>query len=184
MGTRSTGSLCLLSFFPSAFSWMTPSSWWKTSSVITGFRKAKADRFQRLPWRRLTKSEIRPSWQPWPVIAAILPMAFVSGLMGPYMRPIPVGASAAMVFSLMVAFLVTPWATLRLLNPETEAAHSQEGRSTKAYRRVMSALINNPRSERVFSSPSSSCFLASLSLFAFKAVRVKMLPLTTRASSR
>ena len=40
------------------------------------------------------------------VIAAILPMAFVSGLMGPYMRPIPVGASAAMIFSLLVAFLV------------------------------------------------------------------------------
>ena len=49
------------------------------------------------------------------VIAAILPMAFVSGLMGPYMRPIPVGASAAMIFSLLVAFIVTPWASLRLL---------------------------------------------------------------------
>ena len=43
------------------------------------------------------------------VIAALLPMAFVSGLMGPYMRPIPVGASAAMIFSLLVAFIVSPW---------------------------------------------------------------------------
>ena len=51
------------------------------------------------------------------VIAAILPMAFVGGLMGPYMRPIPVGASAAMVFSLLVAFIVTPWASLRLIRP-------------------------------------------------------------------
>jgi len=49
------------------------------------------------------------------VIAAIIPMAFVRGLMGPYMRPIPVGASAAMVFSLIVAFIVTPWASFRLL---------------------------------------------------------------------
>jgi multidrug efflux pump subunit AcrB len=49
------------------------------------------------------------------VIAAILPMAFVGGLMGPYMRPIPIGASAAMVFSLLVAFIVTPWASIRLL---------------------------------------------------------------------
>ena len=49
------------------------------------------------------------------VVAAILPMAFVGGLMGPYMRPIPVGASAAMVFSLLVAFVVTPWAAVRLL---------------------------------------------------------------------
>ena len=51
------------------------------------------------------------------VVAAILPMAFVGGLMGPYMRPIPVGASAAMVFSLVVAFVVTPWAAVRLLKP-------------------------------------------------------------------
>ena len=50
------------------------------------------------------------------VIAAILPMAFVRGLMGPYMRPIPVGASAAMLFSLIVAFVVSPWAALRLLH--------------------------------------------------------------------
>jgi multidrug efflux pump subunit AcrB len=49
------------------------------------------------------------------VVAAILPMAFVGGLMGPYMRPIPVGASAAMLFSLLVAFIVTPWAAERLL---------------------------------------------------------------------
>ena len=49
------------------------------------------------------------------VIAAILPMAFVGGLNGPYLRPIPVGASAAMVFSLLVAFVVTPWAAARLL---------------------------------------------------------------------
>jgi len=51
----------------------------------------------------------------WAVIAAILPMAFVGGLMGPYMRPIPVGASAAMIFSLLIAFIVTPWAGVRLL---------------------------------------------------------------------
>src|SRR4029078_2986638 len=49
------------------------------------------------------------------VIAAIIPMAFVRGLMGPYMRPIPVGASAAMIFSLLVAFIVTPWASLPAL---------------------------------------------------------------------
>src|SRR5690606_28608943 len=51
------------------------------------------------------------------VVAAILPMAFVGGLMGPYMRPIPVGATAAMLFSLAVAFIVTPWAAVRILAP-------------------------------------------------------------------
>src|SRR6516165_2707519 len=49
------------------------------------------------------------------VVGAILPMAFVGGLMGPYMRPIPVGATAAMLFSLTVAFVVTPWAAVRIL---------------------------------------------------------------------
>jgi multidrug efflux pump subunit AcrB len=115
------------------------------------------------------------------VIAAILPMAFVSGLMGPYMRPIPVGASAAMLFSLAVAFLVTPWAGLRLLNAEAEAAHTQEGRSTKVYRRVMSALINDPRKRKRFLLAVVILLLAALSLFAFKAVRVKMLPFDNKS---
>ncbi len=61
------------------------------------------------------------------VVAAILPMAFVGGLMGPYMRPIPIGASAAMVFSLVVAFIVTPWAAVRLL----EAAQWPRRRARK-----------------------------------------------------
>jgi len=56
------------------------------------------------------------------VVAAILPMAFVGGLMGPYMRPIPIGASAAMMFSLMVAFVVTPWAAVRILKPSAARA--------------------------------------------------------------
>jgi multidrug efflux pump subunit AcrB len=58
------------------------------------------------------------------VIAAILPMAFVGGLMGPYMRPIPVGASAAMLFSLAIAFIVTPWAAFRLLRGEQGKVHA------------------------------------------------------------
>ncbi len=74
------------------------------------------------------------------VIAAILPMAFVRGLMGPYMRPIPVGASAAMLFSLIVAFVVSPWSALRLLRHYAERPseeHEVEGWSTKFYRRIM-----------------------------------------------
>ena len=77
------------------------------------------------------------------VIAAILPMAFVRGLMGPYMRPIPVGASAAMMFSLLVAFIVTPWASLRLLEAE-KTPHGEESWTTRLYRRVMTPLIHSP----------------------------------------
>ena len=60
------------------------------------------------------------------VIAAILPMAFVGGLMGPYMRPIPVGATAAMLFSLLVAFIVTPWASLRLIKKNDRRARPSQ----------------------------------------------------------
>ena len=61
------------------------------------------------------------------VIAAILPMAFVSGLMGPYMLPIPTGASAAMLFSLAVAFVVSPWAAYRLFHHDEDAGRSRGG---------------------------------------------------------
>ena len=114
------------------------------------------------------------------VIAAIIPMAFVRGLMGPYMRPIPVGASAAMVFSLIVAFVVTPWASLRLLKKE-EATHGGEGRTTQLYRWVMSHLIHSPFWRYGFLCLVVVLLLASFSLFAFKAVRVKMLPFDNKS---
>ena len=80
------------------------------------------------------------------VIAAILPMAFVGGLMGPYMRPIPVGASAAMIFSLVVAFVVTPWAAVRVLRPAAHAGHGGEDALTRAYRRVDGGADRQPPS--------------------------------------
>ena len=77
------------------------------------------------------------------VLAAILPMAFVGGLMGPYMRPIPIGASAAMIFSLIVAFLVTPWAAVRLLKVRGVHVHGErEDFFTRLYRRVMGPLLH------------------------------------------
>ena len=84
------------------------------------------------------------------VVAAILPMAFVGGLMGPYMRPIPVGASAAMAFSLVVAFVVTPWAALRILKPSDTHSHSAEDPFTRVYRRVMGPLISSGRMRAIF----------------------------------
>jgi multidrug efflux pump subunit AcrB len=115
------------------------------------------------------------------VIAAIIPMAFVRGLMGPYMRPIPVGASAAMLFSLIVAFIVTPWASLRFLKKEGEAAHGTEGWSIKLYRRIMTPLIHSPFWRYGFLVLVVVLLLASFSLFAFKVVRVKMLPFDNKS---
>lgn len=120
------------------------------------------------------------------VIAAILPMAFVGGLMGPYMKPIPIGATAAMIFSLLVAFIVTPWTSLRLLKHKSDGNGShhdeeKEGRLTRAYRRVMSKLIRVPRWRYGFLLAVVLLLLASVSLFAFKLVRVKMLPFDNKS---
>ena len=78
------------------------------------------------------------------VVAAILPMAFVGGLMGPYMRPIPIGASAAMLFSLLVAFIVTPWAAVRILKPGGHHEGEREDFVTRLYRRFMGSLLHRP----------------------------------------
>ncbi|MEP6850818.1 MAG: efflux RND transporter permease subunit [Acidobacteriota bacterium] len=112
------------------------------------------------------------------VIAAILPMAFVTGLIGPYMRPIPVVSSVAMIFSMLVAFVVTPWASVRLLNKTTSAKHEirVEGFTTRLYRRVMKAIIIDPRLRYAFLSGVVLLLLGSISLVFLKLVRVKMLP--------
>ena len=115
------------------------------------------------------------------VIAAILPMAFVSGLMGPYMRPIPVGASAAMIFSMIVAFVVTPWASLKLLKRDTKHEHGKEGFTTRLYRKVMHAIIVNPFWRYIFLGGVVLLLLASASLVALKFVKVKMLPFDNKS---
>jgi multidrug efflux pump subunit AcrB len=115
------------------------------------------------------------------VIAAILPMAFVSGLMGPYMRPIPIGASAAMIFSLLVAFIVTPWASLRLLKREGGHTETEEGRTTKLYRQVMHRLIHLPGWRYGFLLGVVVLLLGAVSLLGLKLVRVKMLPFDNKS---
>lgn len=115
------------------------------------------------------------------VIAAILPMAFVRGLMGPYMRPIPVGATAAMLFSLLVAFVVTPWASVRLLSREAEEAHAGEGWTTRLYRNAMDRLLHRPAWRYGFLAMVVLLLFGSVSLFALKWVKVKMLPFDNKS---
>ena len=113
------------------------------------------------------------------VIAAILPMGFVGGLMGPYMRPIPVGASAAMVFSLLIAFAVTPWAAVRLLRTRGEAgAHdgTDPDRTTRAYRWLMSRLVGRPAWRWSFLGLIALLLLGALAFVPAGWTRVKMLP--------
>jgi multidrug efflux pump subunit AcrB len=116
------------------------------------------------------------------VVAAILPMAFVGGLMGPYMRPIPIGASAAMIFSLLVAFIVTPWAAVRILKPgATHEAGEQEDGLTRLYRRVMGTLLHAPVLRWGFLGMVLFLLLGSMSLVYFKFVKVKMLPFDNKS---
>jgi multidrug efflux pump subunit AcrB len=115
------------------------------------------------------------------VIAAIVPMGFVGGLMGPYMRPIPVGASAAMLFSLLVAFVVSPWAARRLFRGAAESGrHRDETRGALArlYRRAMTPLVTGERGRpRIFFFAAiGALLLAAIALVPLGVVRVKMLP--------
>ncbi len=120
------------------------------------------------------------------VIAAILPMALVRGLMGPYMRPIPVGASTAMMFSLIVAFVVSPWAAMRLLGRKhLEGARTlepeKEGWLTRFYRRVMHPLLYKPRTRYLFLGVVVLLLLAACALVPMKMVLVKMLPFDNKS---
>jgi len=116
------------------------------------------------------------------VIAAILPMAFVSGLMGPYMRPIPIGSSAAMAFSLIVAFLVTPWAAVRVLRVKESRAHGEEeDRLTRLYRRVMGPLLHHASLRWGFLASVAILLVGACSLVYVKFVQVKMLPFDNKS---
>ena len=144
------------------------------------------------------------------VIAAVLPMAFVGGLMGPYMRPIPIGSSAAMAFSMGVAFIVTPWAAIRILRwrggrrrelaptpaapaqgaetpaaPGQNAPHShfehEEDFFTRLYRHVMGPLLGHGAWRGLFLAGITLLLLGAGSLVLLGKVKVKMLPFDNKS---
>ena len=124
------------------------------------------------------------------VIAAILPMAFVSGMMGPYMRPIPIGASVAMVASLAVAFVVTPYFAYRLLKGHVHAAFTphdhahgatESSRIGRLYARMMTPLMDRRAARRVFYAGVLGMLFISMGLVLLKAVNVKMLPFDNKS---
>ena len=133
------------------------------------------------------------------VIAAVLPMAFVGGLMGPYMRPIPIGASAAMFWSLLIAFIVTPWASIRILRwgkkystltdgtpsakdlKHHDASEHPEDFFTKLYRRVMGPLLHHTGWRWAFLIGITVLLLASMATVGLGWVKVKMLPFDNKS---
>lgn len=115
------------------------------------------------------------------VIAAVIPMIFVSGMMGPYMSPMPIGASIAMIFSLLVALMITPWLAYRLLrhdkSDDSKKDYSLENTLTyKLYNKSMRPMMENAMKRWVFIIGVTLLLLGSVSLFFFKAVTVKILP--------
>ncbi|RME94006.1 MAG: efflux RND transporter permease subunit, partial [Verrucomicrobia bacterium] len=143
------------------------------------------------------------------VIFAVVPMAFVGGLMGPYMRPIPVGASAAMFWSLLIAFIVTPWASIRMLgwgrrrrrqgagptanetsSPDTppevpgHGPHAESGGEdvfTRVYRAFMGPLLSHRRWRYGFLAGITVLLLLALGLVGIGWVKVKMLPFDNKS---
>ena len=123
------------------------------------------------------------------IIAALLPMLFVSGLMGPYMSPIPVNASAAMLFSLFVAMVITPWLMFKLRHKpkpgEAEAPaghdHDEIGMLGKAYLAVATPLLKGRGRSKLFLAIVTVMTLASLVLFYTQDVVVKLLPFDNKS---
>jgi multidrug efflux pump subunit AcrB len=144
------------------------------------------------------------------VIAAILPMAFVRGLMGPYMRPIPVGASLAMIFSLAIAFVVSPWMAMKVFRKEAHlpdldasglhpadpardapepvgddaSAHPEsrpETRMTRAHRTITRWLLGSARARWLFLAAMLVLLGGAGALVAFRVVKVKMLPFDNKS---
>ncbi len=116
------------------------------------------------------------------IISAMLPMGFVSGMMGPYMRPIPVLGASAMFFSLIAAFIFAPWFSMRV-RPQLDALRKAEEREEKSrewigrfYRPCMLPLCKNRRYGLMFLYGLIAATLLSCSLFYFNIVTVKMLP--------
>jgi multidrug efflux pump subunit AcrB len=124
------------------------------------------------------------------VVAALLPMMFVSGLMGPYMAPIPANASAAMLFSFFVAVVLAPWLMLKLAGRPAAPAdiisgsHSEahaEGRFGAIYRRIARPIIRSRKTAKRFLFAVGIATLLACALFATRTVRVKLLPFDNKS---
>lgn len=117
------------------------------------------------------------------VVAALLPMLFVSGLMGPYMAPIPINASAAMVFSFFVAVVIAPWLMVRFARKTLAVGHGShsEGRLEAIYRKVAGRVIATRRSAWTFLIAVGIATLLAGAMFATKTVTVKLLPFDNKS---
>ncbi|RCW25874.1 multidrug efflux pump subunit AcrB [Ciceribacter lividus] len=118
------------------------------------------------------------------VVVALLPMMFVSGMMGPYMSPIPANASAAMIFSFFVAVVVTPWLMLKIAGKAKlhhDADHGSGGTLGRAYAAVARPILATKKKSWIFLLLVGVATLGSLALFYTKDVTVKLLPFDNKS---
>lgn len=161
-------------------------------SIIIAENMHRHFKMKRLPFKQAALYAINEVGNPtilatFTVIASVLPMAFVSGLMGPYMSPMPIGASIAMILSLFVALTITPYLGYIFLREkdkhgaeekveEDEAKAMQSTLIYKLYDKFERPLIENKTKRWTFLGITILLLLGSMSLFFTKSVAVKMLP--------
>ncbi|WP_420321482.1 efflux RND transporter permease subunit [Flagellimonas sp.] len=160
-------------------------------SIIIAENMHRHFKMKRLPFRQAAIYAINEVGNPtilatFTVIASVLPMAFVSGLMGPYMSPMPIGASIAMILSLFVALTITPYlGYLFLREKHKKGSKANDGDEIKPmessfiyrmYEKFERPLIENKTKRWIFLGITVLLLIASLGMFFTKAVAVKMLP--------
>lgn len=155
-------------------------------SIIIAENMHRHFKMKRLPFKQAAIYAINEVGNPtilatFTVIAAILPMAFVSGMMGPYMSPMPIGASIAMMLSLFVALTVTPYLGYHLLQEKDEQEHKAEhGLETswifKIYKKVEQPLLDSSMKRNLMFGITIFLLVGSVVMFFTKSVAVKMLP--------
>ncbi|MGB5435181.1 MAG: efflux RND transporter permease subunit [Maribacter sp.] len=155
-------------------------------SIIIAENMHRHFKMKRLPFKQAAIFAINEVGNPtilatFTVIAAILPMAFVSGMMGPYMSPMPIGASIAMLLSLFVALTVTPYLGYHLLREKDEQKHKEDagfetGFIYKIYKKIEQPLLDSSKKRWAFIGITVVLLIGSILMFFVKAVAVKMLP--------
>ena len=155
-------------------------------SIIIAENMHRHFKMKRLPFKQAAIYAINEVGNPtilatFTVIAAILPMAFVSGMMGPYMSPMPIGASIAMMLSLFVALTVTPYLGYHLLREkdkqeEKEAEGHENSFIYKWYKKIEQPLLENRGKRNFILLGTVVLLLGSMMLFYTNSVAVKMLP--------
>ncbi len=157
-------------------------------SIIIAENMHRHFKMKRLPFKQAALYAINEVGNPtilatFTVIASVLPMAFVSGLMGPYMSPMPIGASIAMLLSLFVALTITPYLGYIFLREKEKKGKAEKVHKPledtfiyRIYERFEKPLIESPKKRWIFLGITFLLLIASLGLFFTKTVTVKMLP--------